>query len=125
MTEINDEDLRRRFSALKQQDRRHQPQFDELLNRAEQRGRNEVGSAPTLRWIAAATLIIVAAGFVVSKARDRSDERAIATAVPAITNWQSPTAGLLQTPATSVLVPRPLLSSIFDGVTTPLQLKTD
>ena len=126
MSEMNDDDLRGRFSALKQQDWRHQPQFGELLNRAEQRGRNQVGSAPTWRWIAAATFIVVAAGFAISKARDRGGERPMATAVPAITSWQSPTTGLLETPSRGLLAPPPLLSSVFDGVTqTALQSKAD
>lgn len=125
MSEMKDDDLRGRFSGLRQLDRRHEPQFREVLNRAELRGEN-AGSAPTLRWIAVAASIVIAAGVVITKARDRGDERPVATGVPAITSWQSPTAGLLQTPSRALLAPPPLLSSVFDGVTqTALQSTAD
>ena len=118
--------MRGRFSGLRQQDRRHEPQFREVLNRAELRDRDEAGSGPTLRWIAVAACIVIAAGVVITKARDRDDERPGATGVPAITSWQSPTAGLLQTPSRALLAPPPLLSSVFDGVTqTALQSIAD
>ena len=125
MSEIKDDDLRRRFSTLRQQDQRHEPQFREVLNRAELRG-EKAGSAPTWRWIAVAASIVIAAGVVITKARDRDDERPVAIGVPAITSWQSPTAGLLQTPSRALLAPPPLLSSVFDGVTqTALQSTAD
>lgn len=125
MSEMKDEDLRGRFSALRQQDRRHAPHFREVLDCAEIREAEKAGSKQTFRWIAAAAFIVVAAGLVVSGVRDRSDERA-AAGVPAITSWQSPTAGLLQTPSRGLLAPPPLLSSVFDGVTqTALQSKAD
>ena len=126
MSELKGDDLRGRFSTLRQQDRRHEPQFGEVLNRAKLRNRDEAGSAPTLRWIAVAASIVIAAGVVIDKARDRDDERPVETAVPAITSWQSPTAGLLQTPSRALLAPPPLLSSVFDGVTqTALQSIAD
>ena|SRR5438132_1886320 len=129
MSEMKDDDLRGRFSGLRQQDRRYEPQFREVLNRAELRNRDDAGSAPTLRWIAVAACIVIAAGVVITKARDRDDERPVATGVPgvpAITSWQSPTAGLLQTPSRALLAPPPLLSSVFDGVTqTALQSIAD
>jgi len=129
MSEMKDDDLRGRFSGLRQQDRRHEPQFREVLNRAELRNRDDAGSAPTLRWITVAASIVIAAGVVITKGRDRDDQRPVATGVPgvpAITSWQSPTAGLLQTPSRALLAPPPLLSSVFDGVTqTALQSITD
>ena len=126
MSEMKDDDLRGRFSGLRQLDRRHEPQFREVLNRAELRGGENAGSAPTWRWIAVAASIVITAGVVITKARDRDDERPVAIGVPAITSWQSPTAGLLQTPSRALLAPPPLLSSVFDGVTqTALQSTAD
>jgi hypothetical protein len=126
MSEMKDDDFRRRFGALKEQDRRHEPQFREVLNRVELHGRDEAGSATTLRWIAAAACIVIVAGFAISEAHDRGDERLVPTEAPAITSWQSPTAGLLQTPSRALLAPPPLLSSVFDGVTqTALQSTAD
>lgn len=126
MSEMNDDDLRGRFSALRQQDRRNQPEFREVLNRAELRPYGEAGPAPTLRWIAAAACIVIAAGLVINKARDWGNDRPVAASVLPITSWQSPTAGLLETPSRGLLAPPPLLTSVFDGVTqTALQPKAD
>jgi hypothetical protein len=126
MSDMNDDELRGRFSALRQQDQHREPQFREMLNGAELRGRVEVGSAPTLSWMAAAACIVIAAGLVIGKAQSRGDEPPVATRAPAITSWQSPTAGLLQPPSRALIAPPPLLSSVFDGVTqTALQSKSD
>ncbi|HYU54420.1 MAG TPA: hypothetical protein VEK37_15815 [Gemmatimonadaceae bacterium] len=126
MSDMNDDEFRGRFSALRQQDRHHEPPFRDMLNGAELRGRVEVRSAPSLRWIAAAASIVIAAGFVIGKAQSRGDEPPVATRAPAITSWQSPTAGLLQAPSRALIAPAPLLSSVFDGVTqTALQSKSD
>ena len=129
MTEMNDEGLRERFSALRELDRQTEPDFASLRNRAALRASQLCASqrprfATPLLWAAAAA-VIVAAVVGIGRVRDHDLTTLTVTWVHSISDWQSPTAGLLQTPATSVLVSRPLLSSVFDGVTNPLQLKTD
>jgi len=127
MDDMSDDELHTRFSVLRDQDRRREPQFGEVWNRAEVRARAaRPASAPTLRWIAAAACIVVTTALVVSKTRNRRNEEPIVTTIPAISGWQSPTAGLLQAPSRELLAPPPLLSSVFDGVTqTALQSKVD
>jgi len=127
MNDMSDDELRTRFSALRNQDRRHEPQFSELWNRAEPAAPAAARPyAPTFRWIAAAAGIALAAALVVSKSRESRNHQLIVTTVPSISDWQSPTAGLLQAPSRDLLAPPSLLSSVFDGVTqTAVQSKTD
>lgn len=125
MNEINDDELRRRFAALRNHETSLEPDFETMRHRALSWGTRANTFALPARWIASAGCIVIAAAVVVATARDENGARRTITEAPAITGWQSPTASLLQTPATSVLVPRPLLSSVFDGVTARLQLKTD
>ena len=126
MNDMSDEELGTRFSALRNQDRGHEPQFHQVWHRAELRARAAPpSSAPTLRWIAAAAAIVFIAAFVVIT-HDARDNQPIVTTAPAISSWQSPTASLLGTPSRDLLAPPPLLSSVFDGVTqTALQSKAD
>jgi hypothetical protein len=126
MNEINDEQLRARFDALGSQDRRHEPEFRQVWNRAELAARNAVPAFPSqLRWIVAVAAIVLAV-VGVAKARNARDDRPVAMRTSAISSWQSPTAGLLQTISRDLLAPPPLLSSVFDGVTqTALQSKAD
>ena len=126
MTEINDNELRARFSAVRDQDSRVAPEFRQLWNDAEKSAltHRSVNRSNT-RWAAVAAAILIAAALLVGKARDLRRDQQTASA-QTITTWQSPTAGLLQPPARDLLAPPPLLSSVFDGVVSPtLQLKSD
>jgi len=127
MNDMSDDELRTRFGALRNQDRRHEPQFRPVWHRAELRARAAAPpSVTTLRWIAVAACIVLAAGVVISRTRDARNNQPIVTTAPAISRWQSPTAGLLQPPSRDLLAPPPLLSSVFDGVTqTGLQSTAD
>ena len=127
MTDINDEELRARFSAIKAEDTRVEPEFPSMLNRVE---RTSLTSRSSVRsstgWVAVAAAILIAAILLVEKARDLRREQQTGLATEAITTWESPTAALLQPPAPDLIGPPPLLSSVFDGVASPtLQLKTD
>jgi len=127
VTDINDEDLRARFSALRNDDGRVEPEFRSMLDRAARSSLSDRSSVRSnMRWVAVAAAILVAAALIVGKARDLGSRQQAALATQTITTWQSPTAGLLQPTARDLLAPPPLLSSVFDGVASPtLQLKTD
>ena len=126
MTDINDEELRARFSALREEDGAVVPEFRAMWNRAASSAvTDRSGIRSNIRWVAVAAAILIAAALIVGKARDFRSEQA-SLAAQAIATWQSPTAALLQPPARDLLAPPPLLSSVFDGVASPaLQLKTD
>ena len=127
MTGINDDELRARFNALRRQDGRSEPEFHAMLDRARTSARTErprFGSS--MRWAAIAAGVLIAAILWAGKARDFGRKQQVTVEAMAITSWQSPTAGLLQPLARDILAPPPLLSSVFDGVTSPtLSLKTD
>ena len=127
MTEINDDELRARFRALREQHGRIEPEFRAMLKRAARSSHTDrSGIRSNTRWIAVAAVILIAAVLIVGKAPDLRREHQATLAAQTITTWQSPTAGLLQPPARDLLAPPPLLSSVFDGVASPtLQLKTD
>jgi len=124
MDEMNDDQLHARFSSLRNEDTRSAPEFRPLLNRARSRARLRSGGH-SLPWVAAAASILLAALLIAKPWHDRGG-RANARAKTDIVAWQSPTAGLLQTPTQGLLAPAPLLSSVFDGVVnSQLQLKAD
>jgi len=114
MTQIDDE-LRARFAELREVDEGGGgvPSFRSMWNDAE---RNAPRHGGGFVWAAAAAAVLVlAAGLVVSRNRSRET----ATPVPSILTWTSPTAGLLHMSNVAVLTPPSLLSSVLDGVTTP------
>jgi hypothetical protein len=124
---VNDDELRPRFEALRREDSRDGPDFSALWNRARvSQLTDRRGLRSSRRWVAVAAGFLIVAALLVGETRYlKRDRQRAAEAVP-ISTWQSPTAGLLQTPATSVLVSRPLLSSVFDPVTSAtFPLKTD
>jgi|SRR2546423_15718866 len=125
MIDMNDEELRARFDALRQHDARHQPAFLSMWHRAQSSARSrERKRVPVLRWAAAAVFVVVGASLLVLRTRGRSD--APQTPAMAIRLWQSPTAGLLRTSGSDLLDPPSLFSSVFDGVTAPaLKNETD
>ncbi len=127
MTEINDEDLRARFSTLREEDGRVEPEFRAMWNRAASTALTDrSGIRSNIRWVAVAAAILIAAALIVGKARDFGRGQQASLAAQTIATWQSPTAALLQPPARDLFAPPPLLSSVFDGVASPtLQLKTD
>ena len=127
MTDINDEDLRARFSTLRKEDGQVEPEFLAMWDRAASTALTDrSGIRSNIRWAAVAAAILIAAALILGKARDFRREQQASLAALTIATWQSPTAGLLQPPARDLLAPPPLLSSVFDGVASPaLQLKTD
>ena len=126
MSEINDGELQAVFTALRDYDAQVEPAFRAMLDQARSHRQATARSVgPALRWVAAAACFVLAAALLVATNRDRSNVRAAVTSIPTISGWQSPTAGLLDTQVRELMAPAPVLSSVFDGVTTPLQLKTD
>jgi len=127
VTEINDNELRARFSALREEEGGVGPEFRAMWNRAASTALTDrSGIRSNIRWVAVAAAILIAAALIIGKARDFRSEQQASLAAQAIATWQSPTAALLQPPARDLLAPPPLLSSVFDGVASPtLQLKSD
>ena len=123
----NENELRAQFDALRKHDGRHPPEFQRLLSGAELRSRrDDQRRLLPNHWIAAAAVIVIAAALLIGKPWERNDTRSASAGVPTISDWQSPTAGLLRTPARELIAPDPLLSSVFDGVTTTSQqIKSD
>ncbi|MGH7605120.1 MAG: hypothetical protein ACRENK_14145 [Gemmatimonadaceae bacterium] len=114
MSDIDDKQLRARFDELRDYDTQDQPTFLAARNRAEPRVWVPNRRAPTLRWAAAAALLIASTGIVLERKLEGGNSRPLQTR--ALINWQSPTASLLRTPARDLLAPPPILSSVFDGV---------
>jgi hypothetical protein len=127
MKDDYEDDLRAEFDALRKHDRRNEPHFHQVMRGAELRSRSAV-PAPgrSGRWLAVAAVLVVGAALWIGNQWQHGDARPTAFQVPAISAWQSPTAGLLQTPARELIAPDPLLSSVFDGITTTsLQRESD
>src|SRR3954463_6135929 len=82
--------------------------------------RNRRQVAQSLAW--AASILIIA--LLVAQPWNRAASRSGAEPTT-ITAWQSPTASLLRSSAHSLLSPPPLLSSVFDGITSTPLTKTD
>lgn len=124
MSDIGDDDLRARFDALRDHDRSGTPEFGQLLANAERPHSAARSRGRGARLLLAAASIAIAAVLLAQLWDRGARPRSVETT--AITGWQSPTAGFLQTPAQRVLAPLPLLSSVFDGVaTTRIQTTTD
>jgi len=116
MRQIGDEDLRARFAELRDDDRAHAPEFGALWKRAELRAQ----TTPRLRrmrvaWIVAAAGIVLTAGILFQRSWGVPTHGNISEAT--ISNWRSPTAGLLRTPGIELLAPPAIFSSILDGAT--------
>ena len=118
MSQASDDDLRSHFRALRDHDAAHAPEFHALSRHAARRiGRRMRPSAAVFLWIAAAS-VVAAAGVVLQQSRRDDDTPDFArNAAPTISNWSSPTDGLLRTPGRELLSPPPILSSILDGAT--------
>jgi hypothetical protein len=107
---IDDNELRRRFTELREADRNHTPGFARTYGDARARGsrRRMRGLRPLV--LAAAAVVVIAA---LSLAYGRSTTPS--TITPAIATWRAPTDVLLQTPGSELLGVMPALSkSILD-----------
>ena len=107
---IDDNELRRRFTELREADRNRTPGFARTYGDARARGsrRRMRGLRPLV--LAAAAVVVIAA---LSLAYGRSTTTS--TTTPAIATWRAPTDVLLQTPGSELLGVMPALSkSILD-----------
>jgi len=118
----DDDELRARFEALRQEDRGRAPDFRGMVDRA-RAGRSlpRRSGIPLLR-IAAAAAIVLAVAIGVRKARqhsvsprDGSGGSFGADDTVSISRWKSPTASLLRTSGSEVLASSKILSSVLDG----------
>ncbi|MFL5557075.1 MAG: hypothetical protein ACJ794_00450, partial [Gemmatimonadaceae bacterium] len=115
MRESDDEGLHAQFGALREYDARSEPEFHAMWRRVESRAATRSGSGATaMRWWAAAAAVcaILGATFLLERARVRRNTVVAPTDAQWITQWQSPTAGLLRVPGSELLDPPPLFSSV-------------
>jgi hypothetical protein len=121
MNQPGDDELRARFDALRAEERERAPDFRAMRERAATAQVQTPRRYPALLWLAAAAVVVLAAGLVIRGARTTqpmrlaSDSSAPAVA-PGSTRWTSPTAGFLITPGMDVLKAPSLHSSILDGI---------
>jgi hypothetical protein len=127
MNHPDDEQLRARFSALRDYDRESEPELRGMLDRARSRARSGTrAAARTLQWVAAAACLVLGAALLVGKTRHDVAAPGPVSNLPVESDWQSPTAPLLETRVRALMAPPPLLSSVFDGVVPPtLQMTID
>jgi hypothetical protein len=109
MTPTADDELRSRFSKLRESDSDRAPSYRAVLDRASHKSRGGVRVArrPLLRLaltLAAAAAIVLAVG--VARVSLRRD-----FVPPPLSTWTSPTASLLRTPGSDLLTSPTLLSS--------------
>ena len=107
---IDDNELRRRFTELREADRNRIPGFARTYGdaRARRSGRTMRGLRPLV--LAAAAVVVIAA---LSLAYGRSTTPS--TTAPAIATWRPPTDVLLQTPGSELLGDMPALgASVLD-----------
>jgi hypothetical protein len=124
MSEPSDDELRARFHDLGVDARASAPPFQPLLERAEAQARSAPSTftrAPVWVAAAAAATVVLAAGGLLRRSDDGNRSRLAETAAGArsattISNWKSPTAGLLRAPISDLLAPPSVLSSTLDGV---------
>jgi hypothetical protein len=107
---MDDNELRRQFTELREADRERAPGFAQIYGRAHTVRSQR--AAPRFRplLITAAAIVVIAA---LSLAYGRSTTPS--TTTPAIATWRAPTDVLLQTPGSELLGVMPALSkSILD-----------
>jgi hypothetical protein len=123
VTPFTDDQLRARFRALGASEKAGAPDFRALVDRAHSSaaGHRPLRRRPVARaalMLATAAAIVVAA-LLARTGRNRSP-------APSLTDWSSPTAVLLNTPAVELLQPPDLLSSVLDRMmSTTVQPKGD
>jgi hypothetical protein len=107
---MDDNELRRQFTELREADRDRTPAFGPIYGRA--RARTRLRRTPGVRPLvlaAAAVVVIVALSLAYGRSTTPS------TTTPAIATWRAPTDILLQTPGSELLGEMPALSkSILD-----------
>jgi len=105
---IDDNELRRRFTEMREVDRNRAPVFAHTFGSA--RALRSLRKTPRLRPLVIAAAVVIAA---LSLAYGRSITPS--TTAPAIATWRAPTDVLLQTPGSELLSAMPELSkSILD-----------
>jgi hypothetical protein len=107
---MDEKELRRQFTELRDVDKDRAPAFAQVYRRA--RARASLRRTPRVRplVLAAAAVVVIAA---LSLAYGRSTTPS--TTTPAIATWRAPTDVLLQTPGSELLGVMPALSkSILD-----------
>jgi hypothetical protein len=107
---MDDNELRRQFTELREADKDRAPGFAQIYGRARARARQR--SKPRLRpLVVAATAVAVIAALSLAYGRSTTPS----TTTPAIATWRAPTDVLLQTPGSELLGVMPALSkSILD-----------
>ena len=110
--EQGDQDLRRRFAALRERETREVPGFAGLWRKAEARG----GARASRRVAAAVAAVAVAGGacalllaIVARHPSPAASPRAETIAAPSLSAWRAPTDFLLCTPALEILTTVPAL----------------
>ena len=115
-----DDELRARFEALREEDRRRAPAFRGALSDAWPRPLPRRRAFP-LVWIAAAGIVLTV-GIAVREIRQHGPGPYTGSAssfgggdTVSITTWRSPTASLLRTSGSEMVASSRILSSVLDG----------
>ena len=114
MVENDDQELAKRFAALRVREESQAPRFDAVLDAARRRAPRPVPIHPWRALAAAAAVMIAIAGSWLAL-RPRGGAL---TSVP-VWEWRSPTASLLDVPGTHLLNGMPALPG---AATNPLEL---
>jgi hypothetical protein len=102
--QFEDETLRRRFGELRQQEESQRaPEFDDVLTRALSRQRVPAHSSSRMLAAAAAVVLALGLGWIALRPHGGALRRRDASNVSALSQWQSPTAFLLEGPSDSLL----------------------
>ena len=107
-------EIRDALRDLRAHDETHAPPFQAVLGRT--RSHTLVSRRSIILWTAAAACLALAGAL--AARMSFAPRTAAPTHALTIHNWTSPTAGLLQTPVRELLQPRPILSSVLDGIAT-------
>lgn len=117
----DDDELRARFEALREEDGRRAPAFHGGLGHEWPRPLPRRRARP-LVWIAAAAGIVLTVGIAFQQTRNHGVASRLGTAGSfqtgdsvSISTWRSPTASLLRTTGSEVLASSKILSSVLDG----------
>ena len=116
---MDDSELRRRFSLLREADRERIPTFAQTQQRVRARSASRAPIGVRTLAIAAVATVLIAT---VWTARGRSFSRS--ETVPAIGTWRAPTDVLLRTPGNEILAEMPALSaSVLDKMIPTLSMR--
>ena len=107
---MDDSELRRRFSQLRDADRERTPTFAQTQQRARARSASRVPMGVRPLAIAAVATVLIATVWMARGRTFSHSERA-----PTIATWRAPTDVLLDTPGSELLAEMPALSaSVLD-----------